>query len=277
MLNSFQVLVDDIWNQHASLLARHPYIVRALAFYPHVLHGLPIHSKWAMLSTLASQTLPGTNLLGKNKQPGNNCCLTALVKITLSIRCVTHEGGRDSHGAPCQTKSRKGRILQQAIQLWLQVFELDSTAAPAYVPVCMMFLVLNMINCKKKHGNTLPSEPIHAISIFIHVYTQSPSLSLSLSLNIYKYIYVCNYVHICIYIYMYTVHTSSPNTSHHQRSLEALGAWGHSFGTHHSATFNMRQWPHTIPCRQNWGRNRELQHNWATTRWLSEPKPQRVW
>ena len=37
-------------------------------------------------------------------------------------------------------------------------------------------------------GNTLPSETIHAISIFIHVYTQS--LSLSLSLSLYNYIYI---------------------------------------------------------------------------------------
>lgn len=109
-------------------------------------------------------------------------------------------------------------------KLWLQVFELDSTAAPSYVPVCMMFLILNMINCKKKHGNTLPSEPIHAISIFIHVDTQC----LSLSLSEYKYIYVlCNYEK--KYIYTYTVHTCHPNTSHHQRSLEALDAWGPSF------------------------------------------------
>lgn len=179
-----------------------------------------------MLSTLASQTLPGTNLLGKNKQPGKNCCLTALVKITLSIRCVTHEGGRDSHGAPCQTKSRKGRILQQDIQLWAVIAGLWTRQHGCTLICACMHDVSYFEHDKlqKKHGNTLPSEPIHATSIFIHVDTQSLSLSLSLNMNIFMY-----YVIMYIYIYTYTVHTCHPNTSHHQRSLEALDAWGPSF------------------------------------------------
>lgn len=41
-------------------------------------------------------------------------------------------------------------------ELWLQVFELDSTAAPSYVPVCMMYLILNMINCKKNMETHYP-------------------------------------------------------------------------------------------------------------------------
>ena len=186
----------DIWkhSENQTCLACWPDIRTlsgALAFYPHVSSWLanPFPSEQCYQRLLHKPCLAQT-FWAKNKTTRQTiaCSNCFGQKLLLSIRCVTREGGRDSHGAPCQTKSRKGKDPTAGHTAVIAgPLKLDSTAAPSYMWWC--FLILNMIKLQKKNmENTLPSEPIDAISIFIHVYAQVLSpLSLSSSLSFSKY------------------------------------------------------------------------------------------